>query len=95
MKLGPETLFVRQIVKDPSTQCLRLEFNFSLFLYVDALLDYYHEHFLYDWSGSTVRRLKLKRGVYNHVLSLQKLAALVLKRNQNNILYVHLQDAVD
>ena len=56
MKLGPETLFVRQIVKDPSTQSLRLEFNLSLFLDVDALLDYYHEHFLYDWSGSTVRR---------------------------------------
>ena len=31
-------------------------------------MDFYHENYLYDWMGSTVTRLKLKRAVYDHVL---------------------------
>ena len=90
VKISPDILFVREIVKDPTTDGFRLEFNMSLFVDIDCLLDHYHENFMYDWSGSTVRRIKLKRAVYNHVLSLQYLAGSVLKRNQINIVYTHL-----
>ena len=94
VKLTPETLFMRQIVREPLSSRFRLEFNSNCFDTMDSLLDFYHENFLYDWTGSTLRRLKMKRAVYNRILSLQYFAGVALKRKQLSIPYPHLQSVI-
>ena len=90
VKMDPDKLFTRQIVRETLGQ-YRLELNLTCFNSKEELLDFYHENYLYDWAGSTVTRLKLKRAVYNRVLSLEYLARVVLKRNRMPIPYQHLQ----
>ena len=91
VKMGPEKLFTRQILRNPLANQYRLELNLTCFSSMEELVDFYHENYLYDWAGSTVTRLKLKRAVYNRVLTLEYLARVVLKRNQMSIPYQHLQ----
>ena len=81
VKMGPDKLFTRQIVRQSLGNQYRLELNLSLFGSIEELVDFYHENYLYDWTGSTVTRLKLKRAVYNRVLPLEYLARVVMKRN--------------
>ena len=92
VKMGPDKLFTRQIVRETPLNQYRLELNLTCFNSKEELLDFYHENYLYDWAGSTVTRLKLKRAVYNRVLPLEYLARVVLKRNRMPIPYQHLQD---
>ena len=92
IKMGPNKLFTRQIVRESPLNQYRLELNLTCFDSKDELLDFYHENYLYDWAGSTVTRLKLKRGVYNRMLPLEYLARVVLKRNRMPIPYQHLED---
>ena len=94
VKLSPDRLFVRQIIRDPLSSRFRLEFNLSWFDDIESLVDFYHENYLYDWMGSTVTRLKLKRAVYNRVLSLQYLAGVAVKKNHLSIPYPHFQNVV-
>ena len=89
VKMSPQQLFVREILKEANLY--RLQSEIARFQTTDMLVDFYHENFLYNWSGDVVTRFKLKRAVYNHVLSLQYLARLVLKRNQISIPYAHLK----
>ena len=92
VKMGPEKLFTRQIVREPLVNQFRLELNLTcLISSVEELVDFYHENYLYDWAGSTVTRLKLKRAVYNRVLTLEYLVRVALKRNRMAIPYDHLQ----
>ena len=91
VKMTPEKIFTRQIVREPVMNRYRLELNLTCFSSVEELLDFYHENYLYDWAGSTVTRLKLKRAVYNRVLTLAYLARVVLKINRLSIPYEHLQ----
>ena len=92
IKLSPDRLFLRQIIRDPLSSHFRLEFNLSWFDDIESLVDFYHENYLYDWMSSTVTRLKLTRAVYNCVLSLQYLAGVALKKNLLSIPYPHLQN---
>ena len=62
VKISPDKLFTRQIVRESPLNQYRLELNLTCFDSKDELLDFYHENYLYDWAGSTVMRLKLKRG---------------------------------
>ena len=91
VKMGPDKLFTRQIVRETSGNQYRLLLNLTCFGTLEELVDFYHENYLYDWAGSTVTRLKLKRAVYNQVLSLEYHARVVMKRNQMTIPYQHLQ----
>ena len=91
VKMGPDKLFTRQIVRESVGNQYRLELNLTCFSSVEELVDFYHENYLYDWAGSTVTRLNLKRAVYNCVLSLEYLARVVLRRNRMAIPYQHLQ----
>ena len=92
VKMGPDKLFTRKIVRETLGQ-YRLELNLTCFNSKEELLDFYHENYLYNWAGSTATRLKLKRAVYNRVLSLEYLARMVLRRNQMSIPYQHLQSS--
>ena len=91
VKMGPDKLFTRQIVRENLANQYRLELNLICFGTVEELVDFYHKNYLYDWAGSMVTRLKLKRAVYNRVLSLEYLARVVLRRNRMAIPYQHLQ----
>ena len=91
VKMGPDKLFTRQIVRENLANQYRLELNLTCFATVEELVDFYHENYLYDWAGSTVTRFKLKRAVYNQVLSLEHLARVVMTRNRIAIPYQHLQ----
>ena len=91
VKISPDKLFTRQIVKENLPNQYRLELNLTCFPSLEDLLDFYHQNYLYDWAGSTVTRLKLKRAVYNQVLSLEHLARVTLKKNQMAIPYPHLE----
>ena len=94
VKLSPDRLFVRQIIRDPLTSHFQLEFNLSWFDNIELVVDFYHGNYLYDWIGSTVTRLKLMRAVYNQVLSLQYLAGVAVNKNQLFIPNPHLQNVV-
>ena len=91
VKMGPNKLFTRQIVRETLGNQYRLELNLTCFGTIEELVDFYHKNYLYDWAGSTVTRLKLKRAVYNRVLPLEHLARVVFKRNRIAIPYQHLQ----
>ena len=81
VKLSPDRLFVRQNIRDPLSSHFQLEFNLSWFDDIESLVDFYHENYLYNWMGNTVMRLKLKRAVYDRVLSLLYLAGVAVKKN--------------
>ena len=91
VKVSPDKLFTRQIVRENPMNQYRLELNLTCFTTIEELVDFYHENYLYDWASSTVTRFKLKRDVYNQVLSLEHLARVVLKRKRMTIPYQHLQ----
>ena len=80
VKMGPDRLFTRQIVRETSRNQYRLELNLTCFATIEELVNFYHQNYLYAWAGSTVTRFKLKRAVYNQVLSLEHLARVVMKK---------------
>ena len=88
MKNSADELFIRQIMFSP--QVYRLEYELVTFPDIESLLDYYHENFLYERTFGTVRRFKLKRAVYNSVLSLKHLATVAVRRNQIPNPYEHI-----
>ena len=87
-----DQLIVRQIMYSP--QSFRLEYELINFPDIESLLDYYHEHFMYERAFGVVRRFKLKRVVYNSVLSLKHLATVVVRRNRLPNPYGHIHDLV-
>ena len=61
MKLLADELFVREIIKDAVTGKFCLDYTTDWFFDLEALID--HENYMYEWSFSTVKRLKLGRPV--------------------------------
>ena len=88
MKNSADELFIRQIMFSP--QVYRLEYELVTFSNIESLLDYYHENYLYERSFGTVRHFKLKRAVYNSVLSLKHLATVAVRRNRIPNPYEHI-----
>ena len=91
VKLDSVYLFVKEIVTVTNQFSLN---HITWFQSLEDLIDFYHENFIYDWSGSMVRRFKLDRPVYNKVCSLQHLAGVVVKKNKIPIPHPDLESVV-
>ena len=48
VKMGPDKLFTRQIVRETLGNQYRLELNLTCFNSKEELLDFYHKNYLYD-----------------------------------------------
>ena len=46
VKLSPDRLFVRQIIRDTLPSRLHLEFNLNWFDDIESLVDFHHENYL-------------------------------------------------